>query len=183
VGLTCPTKHLPGPWYTRFTHLRLKRAVVTGQRIFYIDRLHERYGPIVRLSPTEVGVADLDAFKEIHKIGTKYMKSEWYLRLANFPKAGVFTMLDPREHGPRRKLLSRSFSRTYLVENWESVVREKALLAVTKIKADAIHNTADVYNWWMLLASDVSAHLAFGDSFRMLEMGHVGFQVGVSATS
>lgn len=118
-------------------------------------------------------MADLDAFKEIHKIGTKYMKSEWYLRLANFPKAGVFTMLDPREHGPRRKLLSRSFSRTYLVENWESTVREKALLAVNKIKADATKSSADVYNWWMLLASDVSAHLAFGESFGMLETGHV----------
>jgi cytochrome P450 len=151
----------------------LKRAVVTGQRIFYIDALHKRYGPIVRLSPTEVGVADLDAFKEIHKIGTKYMKSEWYLRLANFPKAGVFTMLDPREHGPRRKLLSRSFSRSYLVENWEPIVRQKALLAVSKIKTDAVQSTADVYNWWMLLASDVSAHLAFGESFRMLETGHV----------
>jgi len=97
VGLTCPTRRLPGPWYTRFTHLRLKHAVVTGQRVFYIDDLHQRYGPVVRLSPTEVGVADLDAFKEIHKIGTKYMKSDWYLRLANFPKAGVFTMLDPHE--------------------------------------------------------------------------------------
>lgn len=147
--------------------------MVTGQRIFYIDSLHKQYGPIVRLSPTEVGVADLDAFKEIHKIGTKYMKSEWYLRLANFPKAGVFTMLDPKEHGPRRKLLSRSFSRTYLVDNWEPVVREKALLAVTKIKIDALGHTADVYNWWMLLASDVSAHLAFGESFRMLETGRV----------
>lgn len=120
-----------------------------------------------------MAVADLDAFREIHKIGTKYLKSEWYLRLANFPKAGVFTMLDPREHGPRRKLLSRSFSRTYLVENWEHKVREKALLAVNKIKADAMKNTADVYNWWMLLASDVSAHLAFGESFGMLETGHV----------
>lgn len=174
VGLTCPTRHLPGPWYTRFTHLRLKRAVVTGQRIFYIDGLHKKYGSVVRLSPNEVAVADLDAFKEIHKIGTKYMKSDWYLRLANFPKAGVFTMLDPREHGPRRKLLSRSFSRTYLVENWEHKVREKALLAVNKIKADAMSGTADVYNWWMLLASDVSAHLAFGESFGMLETGHVG---------
>jgi cytochrome P450 len=164
---------LPGPWYTRFTHLRLKRAVVTGQRIFYIDNLHKQYGPIVRLSPTEVGVADLDAFKEIHRIGTKYMKSSWYLRLANFPKPGVFTMLDPREHGARRKLLSRPFSRSYLVENWEATVREKALLAVTKIKQDAQKGTADVYNWWMLLASDISAHLAFGESFNMLETGHV----------
>ena len=85
-------------------------------------------------------------------------------------------MLDPREHGPRRKLLSRSFSRTYLVEHWESVVRDKALMAVTKIKADAMQSTADVYNWWMLLASDVSAHLAFGDSFGMLESGHVSNQ-------
>lgn len=152
----------------------MKRAVITGQRMFHIDALHKQYGPIVRLSPTEVGVADLDAFKEIHKIGTKYMESDWCLRLANFPKAGVFTMLDPREHGARRKLLSRSFSRSYLVANWESIVREKALLAVTKIKADAMQSTADVYNWWMLLASDVSAHLAFGESFRMLETGHVG---------
>lgn len=118
-------------------------------------------------------MADLDAFKEIHRIGTKYMKSEWYLRLANFPKAGVFTMLDAREHSTRRKLLSRSFSRSYLVENWEPKVREKVVLAVKKIRADAMEGTADVYNWWMLLASDVSAHLAFGESFGMLETGHV----------
>ncbi|KAH7124048.1 cytochrome P450 [Dendryphion nanum] len=172
VGLTCPTRHLPGPWYTRFTHYRLKRAVVTGQRIFYIDELHKQYGPIVRLSPFEVGVADLNGFKEIHKIGTKYLKSTWYQRLANFPKTGVFTMIDPREHGPRRKLLSRSFSRTYLVENWESVVRDKALLCINKIKTAAKQDKADVFNWWMLLASDISAHLAFGESFKMLETGH-----------
>jgi len=60
-----------------------------------------------------------------------------------------------------------------LVENWEPVVRQKALLAVQKIKDAAEKDTADVYNWWMLLASDVSAHLAFGESFKMLESGHV----------
>lgn len=127
----------------------------------------------MRLSPYEVGVSDLSSFKEIHKIGTKYLKSDWYQRLANFPKLGIFTMIDPHQHGPRRKLLSRSFSRSYLVENWEPVVRQKALLAVQKIKDAAEKDTADVYNWWMLLASDVSAHLAFGESFKMLESGHV----------
>ncbi|KAF2013278.1 cytochrome P450 [Aaosphaeria arxii CBS 175.79] len=172
TGLTCPTRHLPGPWYTRFTHLHLKRAVVTGQRVFYIDDLHQKYGPIVRLSPNEVGIADLQGFREIHKIGTKYLKSSWYQRLVNFPKAGSFTMIDPRQHGPRRKLLSRSFSRSYLVENWEQVVRDKAHLAIKKIKAAASQDKADVFNWWMLLASDISAHLAFGESFGMVEMGH-----------
>jgi cytochrome P450 len=174
IAYTSPTRHIPGPWHTRFTHYRLKRAVVTGQRIFYIDSLHNKYGPIVRLSPYEVGVSDLQSFKEIHKIGTKYLKSPWYQRLTNFPKPGVFTMIDPREHGPRRKLLSRPFSRTYLVQNWEKVVREKALLCVRKIREDAVNEKADVYNWFMLLASDISAHLAFGESFNMLEAGQVG---------
>ncbi|KAF2201769.1 cytochrome P450 monooxygenase-like protein [Delitschia confertaspora ATCC 74209] len=173
VAITCPTRHLPGPWYTRFTHLRLKQAVMSGQRIFYVHDLHEKYGPIVRLSPNEVGVADLESFKEIHKVGSKYLKSEWYQRLANFPKPGVFTMTDPREHALRRRLLSRSFSRSYLIEHWESVVREKAQTCVTKIKEEAKKGKTDVFHWWLLLASDVSAHLAFGQSFEMLEHGKV----------
>ena len=146
---------------------------MTGQRSFYIHSLHQKYGPMVRLSPTEVAVADLNAFKEIHKIGTKFLKSEWYQQLANFPKAGIFTMIDPREHGPRRKLLSRSFSRSYLLEHWESAVRDKVELAVSQIKKDATMDVADVYHWWMLLASDVTTHLAFGESFDMLQTGQV----------
>lgn len=146
---------------------------MSGKRSFYIHSLHHKYGPIVRISPTEVAVADIDAFREIHKIGTKYLKSEWYQQLANFPKAGIFTMIDPREHGPRRKLLSRSFSRSYLLEHWESTVREKVELCVSKIKNDATKDVADVYQWWMILASDVTAHLAFGESFNMLQTGKV----------
>lgn len=146
---------------------------MTGQRSFYIHSLHQQYGPIVRISPTEVAVADVDAFREIHKIGTKYLKSQWYQQLANFPKAGVFTMIDPREHGLRRKLLSRSFSRSYLLEHWEPTVREKVELCIAQIKKNATTDVADVYHWWMLLASDVTAHLAFGESFNMLQTGQV----------
>ncbi|KAF2499012.1 cytochrome P450 [Lophium mytilinum] len=163
--------HLPGPWYTHFTHLRLKRAVVTGQRIFYIDALHKAYGPVVRISPTEVAIADLDAFKEIHRVGSRYLKSAWYGKLANFPVLGVFTMIDPKDHSQRRKLLMRPFSRTQLLEHWDQTVKETASMCVKKIKQEALRGQADVFNWWMLLASDVSAHLAFGESFKMVEGG------------
>lgn len=184
TGLTCPTGHIPGPWYTRFTHLRLKRAVVTGRRAFYIHALHQKYGPIVRLSPNEVGVADLDAFKEIHKIGSKYLKSTWYERLANFPKKGIFTMIDPKEYGSRRKLLSGSFSKSYLMTHWEDIIREKVHLCVSKIKNDAVaKGSADVYKWYMLLASDVTTHLAFGEPFGMLEAGRVSCHLPLKRAS
>ena len=193
MAFTSPLRHLPGPWYTRFTHLRLKvrfifqlasnnlqiysrnsqRAVITGQRIFYIDSLHKQYGPVVRISPWEVAISNLEDFQKIHKIGSGFLKSTWYQKLANFPKPGVFTMTDPKEHGPRRKLLSRPFSRSFLVEHWEPVVKKTVALAVSRIKDAAREGNADVFQWWMLLASDVSAHLAFGESFRMLEAGKV----------
>ncbi|KAF2804136.1 cytochrome P450 monooxygenase-like protein [Mytilinidion resinicola] len=171
VASTSSLHHLPGPWYTHFTHLRLKRAVVTGQRIFYIDALHKAHGPVVRISPTEVAIADLEAFKEIHRVGSHYLKSAWYGKLANFLVLGVFTMIDPKDHSQRRKLLMRPFSRTQLLEHWDQTVKETAALCVKKIKEKALRGQADVFNWWMLLASDVSAHLAFGESFKMVEGG------------
>ncbi|KAH0080488.1 hypothetical protein KCU60_g16681, partial [Aureobasidium melanogenum] len=66
VSLTSPLKDVPGPWISRYTNLQLKFAVTGGRRIFYIDDLHKKYGPIVRISPKEVAVADPAAFKQIH---------------------------------------------------------------------------------------------------------------------
>jgi hypothetical protein len=51
---------------------------MSGQRCFFIDALHKQYGPVVRIAPTEISVADAAGFKEIHKIGGGYVKSSWY---------------------------------------------------------------------------------------------------------
>ena len=59
------------------------------------------------------------------------------------------------------------------MEHWDQIVKEKAALCVSQIKKEAQQGKADVFNWWMLLASDVSAHAAFGESFHMLEKGEV----------
>jgi len=85
-------------------------------------------------------------------------------------------MIDPKQHGARRKLLSRPFSRTHIVEHWESTVRENVALAVSQIKKEAMAGRADVMKWWFLLAADVSAHLAFGANFHMLKHGEVGLR-------
>jgi len=82
-------------------------------------------------------------------------------------------MVDNKQHAQRRKLLSRPFSRSHIVEHWEPTVRENVALAVSQMKQDAMSGKADVFKWWLLLASDVSAHLAFGENFGMLKSGQV----------
>lgn len=152
----------------------MKIAVLSGSRADYIHSLHKKYGPIVRITPNEIAINDPASFKDIHKIGSGFNKTNWYeyLNTNGVGKCpGVFNMTNPKEHAARRKLLAKGFSQRHLREQWEDVVREKVDLAVARIKADATSGTADILKWWTYLATDVSAHLMFGESFHMLESG------------
>ncbi|KAF9773343.1 hypothetical protein IL306_008876 [Fusarium sp. DS 682] len=170
-GLKSPLRGLPGPWYTRFTHLVLKWHILAGNRVHYIHSLHQRYGPVVRVTPEEVAISDLEAFSKIHKIGSGFIKSAWYDGITPNREPGIFVIRDPHQHAARRKLFARAFSVSSLVTNWEPEIRQKAELAVRKIRDDAKATGADVFKWWTLMATDVIAHLSFGESFRMLELG------------
>ena len=83
-------------------------------------------------------------------------------------------MNDKKAHAARRKLFARPFSKTHLREHWEGAVREKVELAVARMQEDArLNGTTDVLKWWTLMATDISSHLMFGDSFHTLEKGEV----------
>ncbi len=165
---------IPGPTISKWVNWRLKLAIISGQRMYYVHQLHQRYGPFVRITPNEVSVADPVAFAKIHKIGSGYEKSSWYEDFTAFPRPTLFVMSDPKVHGARRRLLARGFSKTYLRQNWEEVVREKIRLTVSKIKDESTENGfANILKWWTLMATDVAVHLMFGESFRMLEQGKV----------
>ncbi|KAF2848758.1 cytochrome P450 3A17 [Plenodomus tracheiphilus IPT5] len=168
-----PLSKIPGPWYSRYTNLVLRFQTLSGRRIFYTDGLHQRYGGVVRISPTEVAVADVAAVAKIHKIGGGFLKSAFYQKLTPTREPGIFAMIDPHAHAARRKLFARAFSNTSLRANWEVDIRHKAELAVQRIKDDALNapTGADVLKWWTLMATDVIAHLSFGESFNMLQLG------------
>ncbi|KAK1640660.1 cytochrome P450 [Colletotrichum phormii] len=165
---------MPGPWHTLLTHLPLKYHVLTGRRMYYIHALHASYGFVVRISPHEVAVADPAGFTAIHRIGGGFLKAPWYEE-SNAPDGGepsIFAMRDPRKHVIRRKLLGRVFTKTSLRKEWEGVVREKVEMVVGKIRGEAEGGgCSDVLKWFTMMATDVVAHLCFGESFNMLELG------------
>lgn len=181
--------HVPGPWHTRFTNISLRIASIRGRRIYLVDSLHEKYGPVVRLSPTQLDVSELSAFSQIHRIGGDFPKSPWYEMTHKGVKPGIFSMQDRGQHAQRRRLFARAFSYTSISTHWDTVIRERVSLAVQRIKESAIEgsrdqslvvadssnvkssNGADVLKWWTLMTTDVIAHLAFGESFQMLELG------------
>jgi cytochrome P450 len=177
AGYTGPLSKLPGPWYSKYTNLVLRYYTLSGKQIFYVDKLHQRYGGVVRIAPNETAVSDIAGVTQIHKIGAGFLKSDFYSGLIPTDTPGIFAMRDPHAHAARRKLFARPFSNTSLGSNWDVEIRQKVSLAVQRIQRDATSSSqgADIFKWWTLMATDVIAHLSFGESFNMLEQGKVSF--------
>lgn len=140
----------------------------------YVHELHRIYGPIVRLSPDEIDLADAASFHEIHRIGSDFLKSPWYMSFRVGESPDVFSMTDPHEHAQRRKLFAPLFSNSALMQNWHSVVVDKVVTTVDKMKAELSRNgQVDVFKWWTFMTADVISHLAFGEPFGMLDKEEV----------
>lgn len=173
-GFRGPLSSIPGPWYSRFTDVVLKYYIFTGRRIYYIHDLHQKYGSVIRISPNEVEVCDLAAYREVHRIGSGFVKASSYDKMTPGMESNVFSMTKVQEHAARRKLLARPFSRSSLLAHFQNLVIERSRLAVAKIKEEASQGACDAMKWWTLMTSDVIMEVAFGEKSGLLEAGEVG---------
>ncbi|KAL4931663.1 cytochrome P450 [Aspergillus undulatus] len=167
-----PLSTLPGPEITKWTDLILKYYAVLGQRPRYVHALHERYGPIVRISPTTVDISSIPAAREIHRIASPFLKSPWYRLLNRKDGESIFSTTDPEYHRRHRRLLSSPLSDTNL-RSVEPLVASRISLTISRIREEAVspRRAADIYKWFFFMATDIIGELSFGDSFRMLEIG------------
>jgi hypothetical protein len=146
---------------------------VTGRRIHYIHSLHEHYGPIVRISPSEIAVADLELVQQIHCQGSGFTKSDWYLKFTTNPRQSLFTLSNHKEYTARRRMLARGFSKSELRVNWEAEVRQRVDLAVRIMVEEGKDGPVDVLKWLILMAMDISTRVVFGYDHKILEARQV----------
>ncbi|KAI9653246.1 MAG: hypothetical protein M1821_007677 [Bathelium mastoideum] len=93
-----------------------------------IKQMHERYGPIVRISPFELSLNDSDFNLEYFLKDRKLEKDPWYYGLG-FTES-LFTLLDKPKHKDRQAHLSSHFSGTQFATAGPLISRE--LLALSE---------------------------------------------------
>jgi cytochrome P450 len=83
-----------------------------GQYTFHIIELHKKYGPIIRINPFEVHIADPAFIDEVYT-GTsrKRDRSEWFTRQFG-PSPCILSTQSHDLHRLRRSVLSPFFSKT-----------------------------------------------------------------------
>lgn len=126
-------------------------------------------GPVVRVSPNEVGINNPDDVKVIQKVSGGFRKSAWY----DMTGPGMLGMRDRERHSRRRRLLAHPLSNSSL-PNFEPLIRAKVDLAMGQMQKESQKlGYANVHKWFSFMATDIIGDLTFGSSFRMLEQGKV----------
>ncbi|KAI1427558.1 cytochrome P450 [Xylaria sp. FL1777] len=79
-----PLAHVPGPFLAKVTHWYefYYNVVHTGKYYERIRELHDKYGPVVRVTPEEIHVMEASAYNEIFVVGA-VRKTDSYPRFSS----------------------------------------------------------------------------------------------------
>lgn len=116
---------------------------------------------------------DVTSAKEVHTVKATYVKAPFYDLIA---PGGVQDLVNTRDinfHRRHRRLLQGPFSETSL-KAFHPVVEQRVRMAVQRMEEEmTARKSADIFKWFLFMATDVIGELSFGESFRMLELGKV----------
>lgn len=163
----------PGPGLAAISRIPWWLSCLTGNQVAWIQKLHARYGPVVRFSPNDLSFADQggDIWKEIHafeKGREEYAKAkEWF----PVPLNGVpnILRLDYDDHRRVRQCFSPAFSDRALKKQEALFQTHADLLASTIGKISAEGEPVDMVLLYNMAAFDIMANFTFGQPLGMLE--------------
>lgn len=127
-------------------------ASLSAQQTSTIHKWHLKYGPVVRISPTEVSFSGIDVIKDIYGQSSTYLKAPIYDTFTLAPP-GVFIMRKKEQHRDRRRMLSSAFSQANLFEA-EPIIVESFNKFMKNIFGPKVSNTIDVLSSFRMLALD-----------------------------
>jgi len=178
-----PLAKYPGPLLGRLTQWYDVYHAYIGDKHLLFYRLHQRYGPIVRFSPSTLSINDPAALKAIYAHGANVQKSNFYKCFRARPDA-ISTLLatDRAHHARKRRVMGQAFSDTalrgleqYVLGHVQDLVdRIAGVVATADAPAGSMEKSrgwsapcdmAQLCNW---LVFDIMGDLVFGKSFGTL---------------
>ncbi|KAK4216435.1 cytochrome P450 [Rhypophila decipiens] len=172
-----PLAKIPGPPTWCASRLPFVVSLIRGTIVHDFEKLHRKYGPILRVAPDEITFAQPEAWNDIflprqdHK---PFLKDRlWWSRQPGQPD-NLVSAIDPENHARIRKALSAGFTPRAL-RSQEPIIQRYVNLLVERLRdqilASGEKKTAevDIGQWFHFTTFDIFGDLGFGESFDCLE--------------
>lgn len=162
-----PLARFPGPKIAASSYLyeAYNDWWLVGRYGKVIARMHEQYGPVVRINPNELHCSD-PAFTDEIYAGPGRVRDKWQHQL-NTGGAGPvsvtgFSTVPHELHRARKAPLSKFFSRQQMLK-LEGEVHDFAEMTASKMLASAGKGVFDVKEAFNCFTADVMSQYAFGE--------------------
>jgi len=143
-----PLRNIPGPWWYAATPFPRLWLYFSGREPWCVKAMHERYGPVVRLAPTEVSFIDEQAWKDIYGYKATTHKDETFYPFSPATKHSLI-LAGEETHHRMRKMFLPAFSAKALREQTgllnEYVVKLVKILEERR-KAGQVIDLVKMYN-------------------------------------
>ncbi|CAI0641194.1 unnamed protein product [Colletotrichum noveboracense] len=167
-----PIANIPGPFFAKISPLWLMGAVYRRRLNRDIRTLHEKYGPVVRLSPTELSFATIAAQNAIHRPGGSAKEYAFFTKEGTleammgdiiWPATNLLTVTDPLEHQRLKKALQPAFTSSAL-RSQECIQKAHANVMISNIKKSATRRSCiDLTPLMSQAIWDMISDLSFGE--------------------
>ncbi|MCJ1251728.1 hypothetical protein MMC30_008965 [Trapelia coarctata] len=173
-----PLSRFPGPKLWAVSRIPYVLSLQRGDFHQVVKRLHDQYGPIVRLGPNELSFTHAQAWQDIyghHQGRTNFPKNtkEWMKATVN--ETHSILSANNADHSRIRRLLAHAFS-DKAMRAQEPLIQSYITLLIAQLrkKATASPNhtaTVDITEWFNFTLFDITGDLSFGEPFGCLETG------------
>ncbi|GIK05242.1 hypothetical protein Aspvir_009346 [Aspergillus viridinutans] len=160
-------RQLNGPWIARFTNLWQAIHIVKGDLPEVVLELHKRHGPLVRVGPNHVSVADPAEIKNIYRLpkGNLYQMLIAYVNGKRI--MGWEGILDEKLHSALRRPVA-PYYRLESVLGFEPRLEETISEFETHLSR---MRDVDMTKWIPLFALDTINQIGFSNSANIMKQG------------
>lgn len=167
-----PLARFPGPRLAASTRLyeTYFQIIKGGTFTWHIDQLHERYGPIVRITPWEIHIKDPDYYGTVYAGPGKHRNKDPWFSFISFPQS-IFSTNGHELHRARRKVIAQFFKKNAVAAT-EPLIRENTeALCKHFSSACETRQPLELHAGFYSFTSDMLSQYAFGSElgFRYLD--------------
>ncbi|KAI0009074.1 cytochrome P450 monooxygenase-like protein [Xylariaceae sp. FL0662B] len=170
-----PLSKFPGPRLRSGIHLINYLDEIYGTQVANTKLLHDKYGPVVRISPDSLSFSTAQAWKDIYQVkpGEPEIQKDMNFFTQNTNKTPSILVSNTADHARIRKLVINGFSDSALRSQEPTMTHYiRILIDQLKRKVDGPEKgKVDIMSWYIFATFDTIGDLCFNETFQALETG------------
>ncbi|KAL7907872.1 cytochrome P450 [Trichoderma velutinum] len=178
--LISPLKKYPGPFLASYTNFYRMYYAYRGNMHLLTKKLHDKYGPVVRMGPNYIDVDYPSLIKTCFDTQGVWRKTDWHGVSGAMVEGklyfNIFSECNPEEHARIKKPIAKYWSAPGVAPmepHVDSVISTLCRALDQRFAGDeAFGKTFDFAEWMLFFGMDAVAKTTWSEAVGYLEKGH-----------